>query len=120
MPNTIVVAPTTAVPISTGLAVALKVFPAPSFFSRKSLAFSKSGSKPKFFLMSALMLGRDSIWLSSYTDCALSETGPKQSRDGHGTHSQETEGHQTKAKMDARKGKAGGMMAASPPCCDTL
>jgi hypothetical protein len=29
-----VVAPTTAVPISTGLAVALKVFPAPSFSSR--------------------------------------------------------------------------------------
>ena len=33
MPNTIVVAPTTAVPISTGLAVALKVLPAPSPFS---------------------------------------------------------------------------------------
>ena len=30
----IVVAPTTAVPISTGLAVALKVLPAPSFASR--------------------------------------------------------------------------------------
>ena len=29
-----VVAPTTAVPIRTGLAVALKVFPAPSFSSR--------------------------------------------------------------------------------------
>ena len=29
-----VVAPTTAVPMSTGLAVALKVFPAPSFSSR--------------------------------------------------------------------------------------
>ena len=33
MPNTIVVAPTTAVPMSTGLAVALKVLPAPSPFS---------------------------------------------------------------------------------------
>jgi hypothetical protein len=30
----IVVAPTTAVPMSTGLAVALKVLPAPSFSSR--------------------------------------------------------------------------------------
>ena len=30
----IVVAPTTAVPISTGLAVALNVLPAPSFASR--------------------------------------------------------------------------------------
>ena len=37
----IVVAPTTAVPMSTGLAVALNVLPAPSFSSRKCLAFSK-------------------------------------------------------------------------------
>jgi hypothetical protein len=42
MPNTIVVAPTTAVPMSTGLAVALKVLPAPSPFSSWYLAFSKS------------------------------------------------------------------------------
>ena len=47
--NVIVVAPTTAVPISTGLEVALKVLPAPSFSSRFSLAFSKSGVKPKSF-----------------------------------------------------------------------
>ena len=39
----IVVAPTTAVPISTGLAVALKVLPAPSFSSSSSLATSKFG-----------------------------------------------------------------------------
>jgi hypothetical protein len=37
----IVVAPTTAVPMSTGLAVALNVFPAPSFSSSSSLAVSK-------------------------------------------------------------------------------
>ena len=49
----IVVAPTTAVPMSTGLAVALKVLPAPSFSSRLSLATSKSGSKPKSLLISA-------------------------------------------------------------------
>ena len=42
----IVVAPTTAVPMSTGLAVALKVFPAPSFSSSSSLAVSKLRSKP--------------------------------------------------------------------------
>ena len=41
-----VVAPTTAVPISTGFAVALKVLPAPSFSSRLSLARSKLTSKP--------------------------------------------------------------------------
>ena len=42
----IVVAPTTAVPINTGLEVALNVLPAPSFSSRYFLAFSKSGLKP--------------------------------------------------------------------------
>ena len=46
MEKIIVVAPTTAVPISTGLAVALKVLPAPSFSSRWCLAFSKSTSNP--------------------------------------------------------------------------
>ena len=49
-----VVAPTTAVPISTGLEVALKVLPAPSFSSRLSLAFSNCGLKPYCFWMSAL------------------------------------------------------------------
>ena len=48
----IVVAPTTAVPISTGFAVALKVLPAPSFSSRNSFACSNFGVNPKFFLMS--------------------------------------------------------------------
>ena len=52
-----VVAPTTAVPISTGLAVALKVLPAPSFSSRLSLPFSKSGVKPKSFWISPAMFG---------------------------------------------------------------
>jgi hypothetical protein len=41
-----VVAPTTAVPMSTGLAVALNVLPPPSFSSRRSLAFSHFTSKP--------------------------------------------------------------------------
>ena len=47
MPKIIVVAPTTAVPMSTGLAVALKVLPAPSPFSSSSLAFSKVGFEPE-------------------------------------------------------------------------
>ena len=41
-----VVAPTTAVPMSTGFAVALNVFPAPSFSSSRCFALSKSASKP--------------------------------------------------------------------------
>ena len=41
MEKIIVVAPTTAVPISTGLAVALNVLPAPSLASSRCLARSK-------------------------------------------------------------------------------
>ena len=73
----IVVAPTTAVPMSTGLAVALKVLPAPSFSSSRCLARSKLTSKPKSFLISCLMFGHASRSIdSSKTDCALSVTGP--------------------------------------------
>ncbi len=42
--NVIVVAPTTAVPMSTGLAVALKVLPAPSLASSKYFARSNFAS----------------------------------------------------------------------------
>ena len=45
-----VVAPTTAVPISTGLAVALKVLPAPSFSSRFSFARLEIGSEAEVLL----------------------------------------------------------------------
>ena len=72
----IVVAPTTAVPISTGFAVALKVLPAPSFSSRKCLPFSNWTSKPNSFLRLSLMPGMPSMTESSKTDCALSVTGP--------------------------------------------
>jgi hypothetical protein len=74
-----VVAPTTAVPISTGLAVALNVLPAPSFSSSRSFATPKLGLKPNFCWMSASMPGSSSICDSSYTDCALSVTGPYES-----------------------------------------
>ena len=60
-----VVAPTTAVPISTGLEVALKVLPAPSFSSRFSLAFSKSGLKPNCLLDVLLDAGQVSMVESS-------------------------------------------------------
>ena len=48
----IVVAPTTAVPMSAGFAVALAMLPAPLFSSRKPFAFAKSGSKLKSFSIS--------------------------------------------------------------------
>ena len=76
MEKIMVVAPTTAVPISTGLAVALKVLPAPSFSSSRSLARSKFTSILKSLLSSDFTLGTCSIRESSYTDCALSVTGP--------------------------------------------
>ena len=79
MEKIIVVAPTTAVPMSTGLAVALNVLPAPSLASRKSLAPANDGVKPKSRLISSLMPGSDSMVESSKTDCALSVTGPYES-----------------------------------------
>ncbi len=72
----IVVAPTTAVPISTGLAVALKVLPAPSFSSKSSLARSKSTLKPCSFSIAPATPSISVICESSNTDCALSVTGP--------------------------------------------
>ena len=76
MEKIMVVAPTTAVPISTGLEVALKVLPAPSFSSRFSLPFSKFGLNPKSRWISASMPGSVSMVESSNTDWALSVTGP--------------------------------------------
>ena len=61
----IVVEPTTAVPISTGLAVALKVLPAPSLASRYLFALVKSGWKPNSLWMFCLMFGIVSISESS-------------------------------------------------------
>ena len=61
----IVVAPTTAVPMSTGFAVALNVLPAPSFSSSRSLAAPKLASKPKSRLMSWAMPGSCSMVDSS-------------------------------------------------------
>jgi hypothetical protein len=90
-----VVAPTTAVPMSTGLAVALKVLPAPSFSSRKCLPFSKLGTKPK----SLLDLVRDAgdglderelvDGLGVVGDRAVGVDG-----DGDRAHAQEAEGDQ--------------------------
>ena len=61
----IVVAPTTAVPMSTGLAVALKVFPAPSLASRKCLATFHLGVKPNSAFTCSSMSGSSSMVDSS-------------------------------------------------------
>ena len=77
MEKIMVVAPTTAVPISTGLAVALKVLPAPSFSSSRSLARPKLASMLKS-LLQFLAECRESARSAKArnTDCALSVTGP--------------------------------------------
>ena len=104
MPNTIVVAPTTAVPISTGLAVALKVLPAPSPFSSWYLAFSKSASKPKSRLISPLMSLR-ALDLAQFIDRlrVVRDRAVAVHGDGDGSHAQESEGHQTEGKNRRRK-----------------
>ena len=61
----IVVAPTTAVPMRTGLAVALKVLPAPSLSSSRYLALSQRGEMPKSRRSSSSMLLRSSMRESS-------------------------------------------------------
>ena len=104
MPNTIVVAPTTAVPMSTGLAVALKVLPAPSPFSSWYLAFSKSASKPKSRLdllldvLAALDLAQLIDRLGVVRDRAVAVH-----RDGHRAHAEEAEGHE--AEGEDRRGE---------------
>ena len=60
-----VVAPTTAVPIRTGLAVALNVLPAASLASSRYLARSQSTVKPCARSISADACGADSIMDSS-------------------------------------------------------
>ena len=100
-----VVAPTTAVPISTGLAVALNVLPAPSFSSRKCLPFSKSGSKPNSFLISLrrVRLAGDRRQLEN----RLRVVGDRAVRidgDRHRPHAQEAERHQ--AEREHRRARA--------------
>ena len=51
MEKIMVVAPTTAVPISTGFAVALKVFPAPSFFFKQVLGAAEVGVEAEVFTL---------------------------------------------------------------------
>ena len=99
-----VVAPTTAVPMSTGLAVALKVLPAPSLASRKCLPRSKAGSKPKSLLISSLdagqrLDGRQLVdRLRVVGDRAVGVDG-----DGHRAHAQEAERHQAEGEHRRRQ-----------------
>ena len=102
-----VVAPTTAVPMSTGLAVALKVLPAPSFSSRSCLASSKSTSKPNWRLIVGFDV-RDLLDERQLED-GLGVVGHRAvgvHGDGDRAHAQEAEGHQAEGE-DGRRDHEG-------------
>ncbi len=95
----IVVAPTTAVPMSTGLAVALNVLPAPSFSSRKCLAFSKLGVEAEVLLDLLLDVG-DGLDERQLVD-RLRVVGDRAvgvDRDGHRAHAEEAEGDEAEGE----------------------
>ena len=99
MEKIIVVAPTTAVPISTGLAVALKVLPAPSFSSSRCLARSKLTSKSKSFFRLALDV-RHLLDQRELVD-RLRVVGHRAvgvDGDGDRAHAEEAEGHQAEGE----------------------
>ena len=91
-----VAAPTTAVPISTGLAVALKVLPQPSFSSSSSLAFSKFRVIPNESLISLAMPGICSmVEQFIHRLCIVGHRAVAIDRDGHRPHAEEAESDQT-------------------------
>ena len=100
----IVVAPTTAVPISTGLAVALKVLPAPSFSSRKCLAFSKSSVEAEVLLDLGLDV-RDVLDQRELVDRlrVVRHRAVGVDRDRHRAHAEEAEGDQAEGEHRRRE-----------------
>ena len=99
-----VVAPTTAVPISTGLEVALKVLPAPSFSSRFSLAFSKLRREAEV-LLNVLRDAGERFDGGKLVD-GLRVVGDRAvaiHRDGDRSHAEEAERHQ--AEGEDRRGQ---------------
>ena len=106
----IVVAPMTAVPMSTGLAVALNVLPAESFSSRKCLPFSKSGVKPNSFSTSASMPGIVfDLRELEHRLRVVRHRAVAVDRDRHRAHAQEAEGDQAErehGRVDHERVKA--------------
>ena len=99
----IVVAPTTAVPMSTGFAVALNVLPAPSFSSRRCFALSKCTSKPKSRLISASMFGMllDRRQLEDRLR-VVGDRAVRVDRDRHRAHAEEAERDQAEREHRGR------------------
>ena len=112
MEKIMVVAPTTAVPISTGLAVALKVLPAPSFSSSRSLARSKLTVDVEVFLDLGLDVG-NLLDQRKFVD-GLRVVGDRAvgiDGDGDRAHAQEAEGDQAEGEDRGRRACRGGGQA---------
>ena len=103
MEKIMVVAPTTAVPISTGLAVALNVLPAPSFSSRLSLPLIEIGGEAEIFLDFAFDSGN--LFDGGKLEYRLRVVGHRTvgiHRDGHRAHAQESERDQAEGEYRRR------------------
>ena len=100
----IVVAPTTAVPISTGLAVALKVLPAPSFSSSRSFALSKLHVEAEVLLQ--LLLDAGNALDGRQLVDRLRVVGHRTVRvhgDRHRAHAEEAERHEAEGEHRRRQ-----------------
>jgi hypothetical protein len=99
----IVVAPTTAVPMSTGLAVALNVLPAPSFSSRQVLGTLEIDVEPVVLLDFLLDVG-DRLDHRQLVD-RLRVVGDRAvgvDRNRHRSHAEEAERHETEREHRRR------------------
>ena len=100
----IVVAPTTAVPISTGFAVALNVLPAPSFSSSNSLARSKSDVDAEILLQFLLdVRHRFDQRKLVHRLRVVRHRSVGIDGDRHRAHAQETERHEAERKHRRRQ-----------------
>ena len=99
-----VVAPTTAVPMSTGLAVALKVFPAPSFSSRRMLGRFEVDVEAVVPLQRAFDPGKGLDHRQLEHGLRVVGDGTVGvHRDRHRPHAEEAEGHQAEGEHRRRE-----------------
>ena len=116
----IVVAPTTAVPMSTGLAVALNVLPAPSFSSSRSFAAVEVHVEAEVAL-ELLLRCRESLDLRQLVD-RLRVVGDRAvgvDGDRHRAHAEEAERHQAEREDRRRqhdRPAVGPNVLVSPAC----
>ena len=118
MPNTIVVAPTTAVPINTGLAVALNVLPVSPAFSNWVLAPFEIRRKPEVPFNFRPHVGY-SLNLAQFVNRlrVVRNRAEAIDRDSHRSHAQKSKSHQAESKIGPSNP---GINATSEALVDTL